>query len=117
MIEKHLTLDRNLAGPDHQASLEPGEFAALMAGVRRIEQALGDGVKRPVEAERSTAAVARKSLTAARDLPAGTVLTRDAMVVRRPGTGLAPARLEGLIGRRTRAALSAGETLTEQSIE
>lgn len=102
ILEKHFTLDRNLPGPDHQASLEPQELAALVRGVRAVEAALGDGRKRPAASEADTAGVARKSLVAARDLAAGSVLESNLIAVKRPGSGLPPAMLQHLLGRRTR---------------
>ncbi len=117
IIEKHFTLDRALPGPDHKASLEPAELAAMVQGIRRVELALGDGVKRPANGERNTASVARKSLVAAGDLPAGCVLRRDHLAIRRPGTGLPPGRLESVLGRRLRRALAAGAVLTEDLLE
>jgi N-acetylneuraminate synthase len=111
VIEKHFTLDRTLPGPDHQASAEPAELAALVAGVRTIESALGDGRKRPVAAEADTAAVARRSLVAATDIPAGATLTPDLIAFRRPGTGLPPALQRFLLGRRATGPIPAGTLL------
>jgi N-acetylneuraminate synthase/N,N'-diacetyllegionaminate synthase len=108
VIEKHLTLDRNLPGPDHQASLEPAELKALVTGIRTVEAALGDGVKRPAASEFDTAQVARKSLVAARDIPAGTTLTGDLIAIMRPGTGLAPSMRSQLIGRTVRVGMPKG---------
>jgi N,N'-diacetyllegionaminate synthase len=108
VIEKHFTLDRTLPGPDHRASLEPTELVAMVRGIRTVEAALGDGIKRPVAEELSTAAVARRSLVAAHDLRAGTVLTESMIAIRRPGTGIPPAKLAQLIGRRLRQDLPAG---------
>ena len=102
VIEKHFTIDKNSPGPDHKASLEPGELATLIKGVRLVESALGDGQKKPVAAELSTAAVARKSLVAARDILAGTVLTEECIAIKRPGTGLPPTMRPYLIGRKAR---------------
>lgn len=99
VIEKHLTLDRTLAGPDHAVSLEPKDLARLIAQIRLVESALGDGVKRPAPCERDTAEVARRSLVAARDLPAGHTLTAADLAVKRPGTGLAPDQLTRLVGK------------------
>lgn len=99
VIEKHFTLDRNLPGPDHQASLEPEELAALVRGVRTVEKALGDGRKEPAASEANTAAVARRSLVAARNIPAGSTLTEELIAIKRPGTGLPPAMLSQLLGR------------------
>ncbi|MFZ0312895.1 MAG: N-acetylneuraminate synthase [Candidatus Korobacteraceae bacterium] len=112
IIEKHFTLDRTLAGPDHRASLEPAELAAMVRGIRTVEASLGNGIKRPVAEELSTAAVARRSLVAAHDLQAGTVLTEGMIAIRRPGTGLSPAILPELVGRRLRQDVSAGNLFT-----
>ncbi|MEI9897623.1 MAG: N-acetylneuraminate synthase [Chthoniobacter sp.] len=102
VIEKHFTLDRTLPGPDHQASLEPAELTAMVRGIRTIEAALGDPIKQRVASEDGVAQVARRSLVASRDLAAGTVLTRDLIAIKRPGTGLQPALLAHLLGRKLR---------------
>ena len=112
VIEKHFTLDRDLPGPDHQASAEPSELAALVRGIRTVESALGDGRKQPAFSEANTAAVARKSLIAACDIPAGIKLTESMITIKRPGTGLPPAMKEYLIGRVTRAMIADGTLLT-----
>lgn len=114
VIEKHFTLDRSLPGPDHQASLEPDELAALVREIRTVERALGDGRKKPTAAEADTARVARKSLVAARDLAAGAVLASADLAVSRPGTGLAPAMREAVVGRTLRSALEAGDVVTRE---
>jgi N-acetylneuraminate synthase len=111
VIEKHLTLDRSLPGPDHRASLEPAELAQLVTSIRRIEIALGDGRKAPADSEVETARVARRSLVAVREIPAGAALEREMVVMRRPGTGLSPAMLPGLLGRRTARPIAAGALL------
>ena len=116
VLEKHLTLDRRRPGPDHQASLEPHEFAQLMLGVRHIEAAMGHGRKEPAASELEVARVARKSVVAAQDLPAGTVLTDALLAVRRPGTGLPPSQRRALIGRRTARAIAAGALLAEDML-
>lgn len=110
VIEKHLTLDRNLPGPDHRASLEPDEFSSLVRGIRIVEASLGHGRKEPATSEADTSAVARRSLVAARDIAAGTVLTQELFVMRRPGTGLPPAMRPYLVGRTARQDIAA-ETL------
>jgi N-acetylneuraminate synthase len=112
VIEKHLTLDRKLPGPDHQASSEPDEFRMLVKGIRTVEKSLGHGRKEPAAGEADTAAVARKSIVAARDIPAGTKLTTEMVVIRRPGTGLPPAMLPYLIGLRARTTILAGTLFT-----
>lgn len=96
VIEKHITLDRNLPGPDHKASLEPHEFAAMVAGIRGVEKALGSSVKAPQPCEISARQLGRRSVAVNRDLPAGYTLTIDDLTLLRPGTGLPP-RLEGML--------------------
>ena len=117
IVEKHLTLDKNLPGPDHRASLEPVEMAALVRGIRNIEAALGDGVKRPMPSELDTRRVARKSLVAARALRAGEELVKDAVAVKRPGTGISPAELERALGRRVRRDLAADDVIDWTALE
>jgi N-acetylneuraminate synthase/N,N'-diacetyllegionaminate synthase len=117
LVEKHLTLDRTLPGPDHAASLEPGELGAMVVGIRTVEAALGTGAKRPVEAERAIAAVARKSLHWRRSLPAGSRIAEADLEALRPGTGLSPARQADLVGRRTRRAVTAGELVSDDDAE
>lgn len=98
VVEKHFTLDRSLPGPDHAASLEPGELAALVAAVRKVEAALGDGVKRPAPGELRNVAAARKSIVAARAVRAGEPWTEDALTTKRPGTGVSPMRWDEVVG-------------------
>lgn len=112
VVEKHLTLDPSLPGPDHAASLDPSAFGGLVRGVRLVESALGDGAKRPAPCENNTRTVARKSLAASRDLPAGELLSREALTSLRPGTGIAPAELQNVLGRRINRAIRRGELLT-----
>lgn len=112
IIEKHLTLDPSLPGPDHAASLAPDEFARLVAGIRVVERSLGDGIKRPRHSEAGTAAVARRSLVLTRNLPAGTILAADMIAIRRPGTGIAPAEHAAVVGRTLTQARQAGDVLT-----
>ena len=88
VIEKHFTLDRSLPGPDHAASLEPGELQQMVNAIRHVEVALGDGIKGPAPCELPNISVARKSLVAARDLPAGHRLVAGDLDIKRPGSGL-----------------------------
>jgi N-acetylneuraminate synthase len=111
VIEKHLTLDRTLPGPDHAASLEPADFEAMVLGIRRVERMLGDGRKEPQPAEREVAAVARRSVVLAREVAAGAVLAESDLQCRRPGTGIAPRELPELVGRRVARALAVGQLL------
>lgn len=100
VIEKHFTLDRNLPGPDHKASLEPAELKAMVAAIRNIEQALGDGIKRPSPSEAKNKPIARKSLVAACAIRAGEVFSEANLAVKRPGTGLSPMRWDEVLGRK-----------------
>ena len=99
VIEKHLTLDRNLPGPDHKASLEPDQFRSMVQGIRNIELALGDGIKRPSRSELSNRLVVRKSIVSSRPIRAGDLLTEDNITVKRPGTGISPMFWDEWIGR------------------
>lgn len=116
VLEKHFTLDRSLRGPDHAMSLEPDELKALVAGVRDVRAALGDGVKRPRPCERDVMKAARRSLVLARDAAAGERLTADMLAAKRPGTGLSPAHLSAVLGRRLKAALPADALLMERHL-
>jgi N,N'-diacetyllegionaminate synthase len=100
VIEKHFTLDRALAGPDHKASLEPLELKAMIAAIRNIERALGDGVKRPSASELKNKLMARRSLVAARAIRAGETLDHTNLAAKRPGTGLSPMRWDEVVGRK-----------------
>ncbi|MCB1876897.1 MAG: N-acetylneuraminate synthase [Chromatiales bacterium] len=116
IVEKHFTLNRSLPGPDHRASLEPDELCALVEGARRVERALGDGVKRPRASEADVAAVARRSLHWQRDLPAGSTIRADMLMSRRPADGLPPAAAEGLCGRVLRVDVKTGEPAKEEQL-
>src|SRR6185312_10528258 len=90
IIEKHYTLDRNLPGPDHKASLEPDALKVMISAIRDVESAMGDGIKRPSKSEWKNRAVARKSLVPARPIRKGELFTTDNLTCRRPGTGMSP---------------------------
>ncbi|WP_274950006.1 N-acetylneuraminate synthase [Bacteroides cutis] len=99
IIEKHFTLDHNMPGPDHKASLEPGELKAMVNAIRNIEKAMGDGKKHVSNSERKNIAVARKSIIAARDIKKGEVLTEENLTVKRPGNGINPMRWNEVVGK------------------
>ena len=99
VIEKHFTLDRNMEGPDHKASLEPDELKAMVDSIRNIELALGDGMKQPAESEKKNMAVARKSIIASKDIKAGEIFTEANLTVKRPGDGISPMRWFDVIGK------------------
>lgn len=98
VIEKHFTLDRNMEGPDHKASLEPDELKAMVSAIRNIEQALGTGHKTISESERKNIEIARKSIVAACPIKAGELLTEDNLTVKRPGNGISPMKWNEVIG-------------------
>ena len=115
-IEKHITLDRNMPGPDHAASMPPEEFRAYVRSIRATESLLGDGIKRPTQHELEIMPQVRRSLLAATDLPAGTVLTPEAMVCKRPGTGIAPEYADIVTGRILKRALAKEEPIHWEDI-
>ena len=98
VIEKHFTIDRNLPGPDHKASLEPYELKAMVSAIRHIEQALGDGIKRVSDSEKANISVARKSIVAACSIKKGELLTEENLTVKRPATGLSPMLWDEVVG-------------------
>lgn len=110
-IEKHFTLSRALPGPDHKASLEPGELTAMVAAIRDVEAALGDGVKQPSPTEIGNRAVVRKSLVAARNIAAGEALGVDNLTCKRPGGGISPMHYWEWLGRPARRAYAADELI------
>ncbi|MES2508730.1 MAG: N-acetylneuraminate synthase [Pseudomonadota bacterium] len=116
VIEKHITLDRHLPGPDHSASLEPTEFTQMVVGIRRVGAMLGDGVKAPLSEELDTARVARRSVVAAVNIAAGEILTAEKLMCRRPATGIEPRHLPALLGRQAAVAIAAGEALQWNSL-
>lgn len=117
MVEKHYTLSRDQEGPDHPFALEPHEFAAMVTAIREAEAALGSSVKRVTEAESEMFALGRRSLVAARDLPAGRPLTRDDIAVKRPGFGIPVHELDLAVGRRPVRDTEADEILTWDHFE
>ena len=100
VIEKHITLDKTMPGPDHKASLEPDEFEVMVSAIRNIEQALGDGTKRPSLSESKNKVVARKSIIAETAIRSGEVFTTDNLSIKRPGSGISPMRWDELMGKK-----------------
>ena len=99
VIEKHFTLDRNLPGPDHRASLEPDELKTMVKAIRDIEKALGDGIKRPSKSERKNKEIVRKSIVARKNIKKGEKFTEENLTVKRPGNGISPMRWDEIIGK------------------
>lgn len=111
VIEKHFTLDRNMKGPDHKASLEPNELTEMVRAVRHIEQALGDGEKKPSASEKKNMAVARKSLVAKCLIKGGEMFTEENLTAKRPGTGLSPMLWNQVIGQKAKRDFAADEMI------
>lgn len=100
VIEKHFTLDKNMEGPDHRASLNPGQLSDLVTGIRKIEMAMGTGVKSPTESEKMNITVARKSIVAARSIKKGEILTPENLTAKRPAYGISPMKWSWIIGKK-----------------
>ena len=99
VIEKHFTLDRNMKGPDHRASLEPDELKSMVTAIRNIEKGMGSGIKKPSPSELKNKPIARKSIVAARHIEKGEVFSEKNLTVKRPGTGINPMRWDEVIGQ------------------
>jgi N,N'-diacetyllegionaminate synthase len=118
VIEKHFTLDRNMEGPDHRASLEPGELKAMVAAIRNIEQAIaGSGIKEPSASELKNIAIARKSIHMSKQLPAGHVLSEEDLIMKRPGNGISPLQMARVIGKKLVKDMAADQMLLLTDLE
>lgn len=111
VIEKHFTLDKNMEGPDHKASLEPADLKLMVASIRNIEVALGEGIKTPSPSETKNMAIARKSIHLKHDVEAGHVLTANDLVMKRPGDGISPMKLHDITGKSLNKSLKADTLL------
>ncbi len=100
IIEKHFTLDKKLPGPDHKASLEPGELKEMVKAIKNIEVALGDGIKKPNKSEIEIMKVVRKSIVASKSIKKGEIFTKTNITIKRPGTGISPMRWDEVIGEK-----------------
>lgn len=112
VIEKHFTLDRNMEGPDHKASLEPSELVQMVRSIRNIEQALGNGIKTPSASEIKNKTIARKSIVAAKNLEQGHVIREEDLTAKRPGTGISPMQISSVIGKKLKRNIQEDELLT-----
>jgi len=111
IIEKHFTLDKNMRGPDHKASLEPDELRAMVKSIRNIEIALGNGTKKPSPSELKNKLIARKSIVASRDVKKGEVFTEKNLTIKRPGIGISPMNWEKIIGKIAKRAFKEDELI------
>ncbi|WP_343689010.1 N-acetylneuraminate synthase [Chitinophaga sp.] len=117
VIEKHFTLDKEMEGPDHKASLDPAELRQMVSAIRNVELAMaGDGYKQPSESERKNMAIARKSIHLSKDLAEGTVITAGDLVMIRPGDGISPFEMDKIVGRKAGRDLSAFHKLSWSDI-
>ncbi|MEM0358657.1 MAG: N-acetylneuraminate synthase [Candidatus Hadarchaeales archaeon] len=116
IVEKHLTLSKKLPGPDHKASLEPDEFKRMVVGIREVERALGDGVKRPTKSEEIMKKMVRKSIVAKTSIPKGTIISQGMLEIKRPGTGLEPKYIDKIVGKKARKDIEADEIITSEKI-
>jgi N,N'-diacetyllegionaminate synthase len=116
LIEKHFTLDKTLLGPDHRASLEPTEFKEMVKGIRDVEKALGDGMKRLTANEEEIKKAARRSIVAKTRIPKGTIIRENMVDFKRPGTGLEPKNLCKIVGKRTKKDIEPDELITFEKL-
>jgi len=116
VIEKHFTLDRDLSGPDHKASLEPDELETMVTTIREIELAMGNGIKFPTMEERENKKAARRSLVARINILKGTIITEDMLDIKRPGTGLEPKQVNVVIGKEAKESIFTGEVITSDKL-
>jgi N,N'-diacetyllegionaminate synthase len=111
VIEKHFTLDRNMEGPDHKASLEPTELKQMVISIRNIELALGNGVKEPSPSEQKNKAIARKSIVAAKKIEENEILTENNLTIKRPGNGINPMKWYEVIGKKAKRSFAKDELI------
>jgi N,N'-diacetyllegionaminate synthase len=117
VIEKHFTLDKKMPGPDHKASLEPAELKQMVTAIRNVETALGSYAKKPTRSEKEILKLVRKSIVAKQDIKNGTILRRNMLDIKRPGTGLSPTCLQKILGKKTKKPLSKDELIRLNMVE
>jgi N,N'-diacetyllegionaminate synthase len=112
VIEKHFTLDKNLPGPDHKASADPGEFANMVLAIRNVEKSFGNGIKKPAKCELKNIGVARKSIVASIDIRKGDIFSFSNLTIKRPGIGIKPELLSKLLGKKSKYSFHKDELIT-----
>ncbi|MFW9777503.1 MAG: N-acetylneuraminate synthase [Candidatus Heimdallarchaeota archaeon] len=117
VIEKHFTLDKNLPGPDHKTSLTPQILEEMITTIRKVELALGDGIKKPAEIEIGLKSIVQRSIVAKADISVGKILEENMLDVKRPGTGIAPKFLDDIIGKRSKTQIKKDQLITWEMIE
>ncbi|MDX1349744.1 MAG: N-acetylneuraminate synthase [Putridiphycobacter sp.] len=114
IIEKHFTLDKKMAGPDHKASLSPSELENMVSAIRNIESAMGNGIKTPSQSEQKNLAVARKSIIASKAIKIGNTFTEDNLTIKRPGTGISPMKWYDILGRKAKRDYESEDLIVEE---
>ena len=117
IIEKHFTLDKKMKGPDHKASMEPDELKQMIADIRDAERALGSPDKKPTNSEKTTMKLVRKSIVAKKDIKKGKIITKDMLLIKRPGTGLEPVYIDKIIGKKAKCDISKDEILQKNMVD
>jgi sialic acid synthase SpsE len=117
VIEKHFTLDKDFSGPDHKASLEPDELSQMVTAIRNVETILGSYAKKPTASEKKIITLVRKSIVADQDINKGAVIRRNMLSIKRPGTGLSPATIEKILGKKTKRAIKKDELIRSTMVE
>jgi N-acetylneuraminate synthase/N,N'-diacetyllegionaminate synthase len=117
VIEKHITTDKNLPGPDHKASLEPDELKTMITEIRNVEKALGSFDKKPTESEKKIMKIVRKSIVAKQDIKKGSIIKKNMLIIKRPGTGLKPMDLDKIIGKKIKKHIAKDEILQLGMVE
>jgi N,N'-diacetyllegionaminate synthase len=117
VIEKHFTLNKKLPGPDHKASLEPDELMAMITAIRDVKKILGSYEKRPTKSEKTIMKLVRKSIIANQDIKKGSILNKNMFIIKRPGTGMPPEKLESLIGKKAIREIKKDEMIKQIMVE
>lgn len=117
VIEKHITLDKQLTGPDHKASLEPEEFAEMITQIRNVEKILGSTEKKPTNSEKSVIENLRKSIVAGQNIKKDAIIKKEMLMIKRPGSGISPADIEKVLGKKTKKDITIDEILQWDMVE
>jgi sialic acid synthase SpsE len=117
VIEKHFTLDRDMEGPDHKASLEPEELGAMVTAIRNVERAMGDGVKKPTKSEIDLKKVMRRSLVTAKEIKAGETISSNDIFIKRPGTGIPAEFKDKVVGMKSVSDMSVDSVIKWEDLK
>jgi len=117
VIEKHFTLDRDMEGPDHKASLEPEELEAMVTAIRNVERAMGDGIKKPTKSENDLKKIVRRSLVTANEIKAGNTISPDDIIIKRPGTGISAKFKDKVVGMKSGSDISVDSVIKWEDLK